>query len=86
MEPTPDGLPLPYVTVCPGFKPGTFASVESEEYPHYLVDKFTPAETVATPGQVERWFMERTFELSEGEGIQLNFMYLRTCNNFRSSI
>ena len=67
MDVNPEGLQLPSVTLCPGFKRGTFDSVHgSLTYPHILKMKGRNKTMPATEEEILDWYETRTYDLDEG--------------------
>ena len=66
MEVNPGGLQLPSVTLCPGFKQGTFESANSFRYPHILKMLGRNKTMPATEEEIWDWFEARTYNLDEG--------------------
>ena len=66
MEVNPGGLPLPSVTLCPGFKQGVFESVEARSYPHILKTRGRNKTMPATEEEIQNWYKASTYNLDEG--------------------
>ena len=62
----PEGLQLPSVTLCPGFKKGVFDSVYGHSYPHILRTKGRSKTLPTTEEEVLDWYKARTYDLDEG--------------------
>ena len=74
MEVNPEGLQLPSVTLCPGFKNGVYESVGSTySYPHILKKR---GRRSATEEEIQNWYKASTYNLDEGS----SHIFLPTLN------
>ena len=62
-----EGLQLPSLTLCPGFKKGVFESVVgTRSYPHLLKMRGRNKTMPATEEEIQNWYKATTYNLDEG--------------------
>ena len=82
IEVNPGELPLPSVTLCPGFKQGVFESVEAPTYPHILKTIGRNKSMPTTEEKVSEWFKGSTYDLDEGTSSkQWQILFRHILNN-----
>ncbi len=64
---------LPYITLCPGYKPSMYDSIvlnkrglSNAYYPHVTVSKGFNDSYFATRDEVNSWWRKQTYDLDEG--------------------
>jgi hypothetical protein len=60
-----EGLEMPFITLCPGFRPSVFDQVEDRFFPHLLNVKGRVEKNV-TEQEIDEWFREHTYDLAAG--------------------
>ncbi len=73
---------MPYLTVCPGYKPGVFQKAEQNRgYPGIVFeDNFNDSQV--TEQEIVKWFKDRTYDLKDGESLVFMYVYFAYLSNF----